>query len=109
MPAIDVSDGFAQDLGHILERSGVGAVVEFARLPAFPGADAQQVLAGGDDYELVFTARQERRAEIEALARELKLALARVGSIQKGEVALKVLDADRRAMPLVRGFDHFAP
>jgi thiamine-monophosphate kinase len=107
--AIDVSDGFAQDLGHILERSGVGAVVEYARLPAFPGADAKQVLAGGDDYELVFTARQERRAEIEALARELKLALARVGSIQKGEAALQVLDAGRRAMPLARGFDHFAP
>jgi len=107
--AIDVSDGFAQDLGHILERSGVGAMIEYARLPAFPGADAQQVLAGGDDYELVFTARQERRAEIETLARELKLALARVGSIQKGEAALQVLDAERRAMPLVRGFDHFAP
>jgi thiamine-monophosphate kinase len=107
--AIDVSDGFAQDLGHILERSGVGAVVEYARLPAFPGADASQVLAGGDDYELVFTARQERRAEIEALSPELALALARVGSVQKGEATLQVLDAARRAMPLGRGFDHFAP
>jgi len=84
-------------------------VVDYARLPGFPGADAKQVLAGGDDYELVFTARQERRAEVEALARELKLALARVGSIQKGEAALQVLDAGRRAMPLARGFDHFAP
>jgi thiamine-monophosphate kinase len=107
--AIDASDGFAQDLGHILQRSGVGAVVEYARLPAFAGADASQVLAGGDDYELVFTAREERRPDIEALSREMKLALARVGSIQKGDATLQVLDAERRAMPLARGFDHFAP
>jgi thiamine-monophosphate kinase len=84
-------------------------VVEYARLPAFPGTDARQVLAGGDDYELVFTARQERRAEIDSLSRDLKLALARVGSIQKGAAVLQVLDAERRAMPLERGFDHFAP
>ncbi len=107
--AIDVSDGFAQDLGHILDRSGVGAVVEYERLPAFPGAGASQVLAGGDDYELVFTARQERRAEIASLSRELGLALANVGSIQKGEAKLRVLDREGRAMPVGPGFDHFAP
>jgi len=107
--AIDVSDGFAQDLGHILERSGAGAVVDYARLPAFPGADARQVLSGGDDYELIFTAREARRAEIETLSRELKLALARVGSIQKAESGLQVLDAERKAMAIARGFDHFAP
>ena len=106
--AIDVSDGFVQDLGHILERSGVGAVVEYGRLPAFPGAEARQVLSGGDDYELVFTARQERRAEVEALAQDLKLELARVGSIHKGEARLQVLDAERKSMPLERGYDHFA-
>jgi thiamine-monophosphate kinase len=107
--AIDVSDGFAQDLGHILERSGVGAVVEAARLPAFPGADLPQVLSGGDDYELAFTARQERRADIEALSQELGLALTRVGSILGGAPGLQVLDADRRPLAVGRGFDHFAP
>ena len=107
--AIDVSDGFAQDLGHVLERSGVGAVVEYGRLPAFPGADSDQVLAGGDDYELAFTARPERRAEIESLSRELALPLARVGSIQAGEATLRVLDRDGKPMPVARGFDHFAP
>ncbi len=106
--AIDVSDGFAQDLGHILERSGAGALVEYGRLPAFPGADSRQVLAGGDEYELVFTARQERRAEIEALAKELPLALARVGSIQKGEAKLRVLDREGGSMQAGRGFDHFS-
>jgi len=107
--AIDVSDGLAQDLGHILERSGVGAVIEAARLPAFPGADLQQVLSGGDDYELLFSARQDRRADIEALSRELDLALTCVGSIQSGEPRLQVLDRERRALAVGRGFDHFAP
>ena len=106
--AIDVSDGFAQDLGHVLDRSGAGAVVEYERLPRFPGADAQQVLAGGDDYELVFTAGPERRADIESLSRELGLALARVGEMKVGEAKLQVLDRNRAPMAVGRGYEHFS-
>jgi len=110
--AIDVSDGFAQDLGHILERSGVGAVVHYALLPKVPCADPvlQQrcVLSGGDDYELIFTAPQPARAQIEALCAALGLALTRVGSIQPGEPRLQVLDAQGKPMAVARGFDHFA-
>jgi thiamine-monophosphate kinase len=116
--AIDVSDGFAGDLGHILERSDAGALVHYAQLPraaAFaalsdPQLEAQCVLSGGDDYELVFTAAQAARAEIESLGRELGLALARVGAIQPspGGRRLQVLDAQGKPLPPAGGFDHFA-
>jgi len=110
--AIDVSDGFTQDLGHILERSGVGATVEYARLPKHGIADGalerQCVLGGGDDYELLFTAPAARRADIEPLAAALGLPLARVGSIRAGVSELVVLDARGERMPRVAGFDHFS-
>lgn len=59
---LDISDGLAQDLGHIVRQSGVGAVLDWAAIPKHPVLDtlplAQQqqlVLSGGDDYELCFT------------------------------------------------------
>lgn len=112
--AIDVSDGFAADLGHILERSETGAVIHYEQLPragALDRVDAelqkQCVLAGGDDYELVFTADSDRRNDVEALSRELGLRLSLAGSIQKGEPKLQVLDAKGREMTVPGGFDHF--
>ena len=115
--AIDVSDGFAQDLGHILESSGVGAIVDYELLPRASevreikdrNLQAQLVLCGGDDYELVFTASQTRRGKLEALAVELALSLSRVGSIQSGQATLLVRDEQGRPMAVGRGFDHFAP
>ena len=113
--AIDVSDGLAGDLGHILERSRVGAIVEYARIPRSPvfkelnNLDLERdcVLSGGDDYELLFTAPQPRRAELEALSRELGLPLTRIGGIQAGEARLTVLDAAGKPMTVKPGFDHF--
>ena len=114
--AIDVSDGLTGDLGHILARSGVAALVHYAHVPRAPefGAlgDAQLerdcVLSGGDDYELLFTAPQDARPCVDALSAELKLPLTRIGSIQAGEPRLVVLDAGGRALEFRSGFDHFA-
>jgi len=110
--AIDVSDGFAQDLGHVLERSGAGAAVEYARLPKHPIGDAaleqRCVLAGGDDYELLFAAPQAAREGIEALSRSLALPLSRVGAVREAQAGLRVLAASGVPIALPRGFDHFA-
>ena len=114
--AIDVSDGLAGDLQHILARSGVGATVSYAQVPR-AGAFGQLgnarlekdcVLSGGDDYELLFTVAADRRGDVDALSRELKIPLARIGSIIRGEPRLSVLDENGRPLPYRGGFDHFA-
>jgi thiamine-monophosphate kinase len=113
--AIDLSDGLAGDLRHVLERSGVGAVVHYERVPkdaSFAGGkdtelERRCVLSGGDDYELLFTAGQETRAAIEALSRDLALPLTRIGAIEKG-VELLILDAAGQPVLAAGAFDHFA-
>jgi thiamine-monophosphate kinase len=114
--AIDVSDGLAGDLQHVLARSGVAATVNYAQVPraaAFrqlknPELEKDCVLSGGDDYELLFTAAADRRADLEALSRELRIPLARIGSIARGEPNLTVLDESGRPLAHRGGFDHFA-
>jgi len=113
--AIDVSDGLAGDLGHILERSRVGAVVDYARIPRAAAFDSigdaelerDCVLSGGDDYELVFSAAADERPALEALGRELGLALTRIGTIEAGAPRLVVLDERGAPMAYRGGYDHF--
>ena len=113
--AIDVSDGIAGDLRHVAERSELAALVHYADIPR-PAAFAKLgdemlerdcVLSGGDDYELLFTAARERRAQLEALSRELGIALTRIGTMQKGAPEVLVLDAHGKCMDYRGGFDHF--
>ena len=110
--AIDVSDGLVADLGHVLEVSGVGAELRADALPLsaaardLPGA-RDAALAGGDDYELLFTAAPERQAGIAALARQLGIPLTRIGAIRAGS-DLRILDASGQAIvPPSKGWQHF--
>ena len=113
---IDISDGLVADLGHILERSHVGAEIRLADMPlaaAVAGRLSEPrtlraALAGGDDYELCFTAPAMRADAIRAAAAEAGVPVARVGRIT-AEAGLQLFDAEGRAMPLhASGFDHFA-
>lgn len=114
--AIDLSDGLAGDLGHVLARSRVGAELEFAALPrssdlsAQPSAVQRQcLLEGGDDYELLFAAPASARAAVQRAADAAAVAVRRIGIVQS-EPGLRVRWPDGRAEPLAaRGFDHFAP
>jgi thiamine-monophosphate kinase len=113
--AIDISDGLLGDLGHILERSRVGATLDFAALPTLPVVQAYLhesvardcVLAGGDDYELCFTAPVGKRDAVEAAARTAGVMATRVGRIT-AEPGLTVIGADGQPLRFEKtGYDHF--
>jgi thiamine-monophosphate kinase len=113
---IDVSDGLAADLGHILEASGVGAEVELPGIPLSPEvaghldktADWTLPLASGDDYELCFTVPPDRCAAAEALTERSGCRLTVIGVITE-QPGLRCVQADGRDWrPARGGYDHFA-
>ena len=111
--AIDVSDGLLADVGHIAERSCLDIEVCAAQLPHLPpGVDLALArdcqLAGGDDYELAFTAAPEKRIALAALAARLDLPLWRIGRAVVGKGEVRLVDVDGQPVALThKGFDHF--
>jgi len=111
---IDISDGLAADLGHILEASGLGARLDLERLPRSPAYAAvfdavgwEPALAGGDDYELCFTAPPAHEPELLKIFATLGLACTAVGEIE-AEPGLRIFDqAGKTYTPAKTGFDHF--
>ena len=121
--AIDISDGLAGDLGHILKASGVGAQVNTAIAINLVAAcahndwaacqfDAEKqlkiVFSGGDDYELAFTAPPAARTAVQAAAAASQTPVTRIGIIQS-EPGLRLLDGSGRPVDAqFCSFDHFA-
>ena len=117
--AIDISDGLTGDLGHLLAASGVGADLDLATIPR-PSSIEERLdsterelaleclLAGGDDYELSFTAPRNARVRVADIARELALPLTRIGTITPEPGLILRAQDGRELQSLPRPFDHFA-
>jgi thiamine-monophosphate kinase len=113
--ALDISDGLVGDLGHILAASKLGATLDVDALPAGPvlarqGLDLRRrfTAAGGDDYELCFTAPPGKREAVLAAALEAGTPVTRVGRIEP-EPGLRLVDAQGAPLALgLSGWDHFS-
>ncbi|MDR5737527.1 thiamine-phosphate kinase [Caballeronia sp. LZ016] len=114
--ALDISDGLAGDLMHIMKRSNVRATVNADAVPcsdavrAMPNTARRQcTLAGGDDYELCFTAPSAAREAIARIGERVGVPLTRIGKIESSGLP-EIAWRDSAGAPLsltLQGFDHF--
>ena len=114
--ALDVSDGLLADLGHIADASGVRIVVEAASIPRSPALRALwgdsldaivRAATSGDDYQIAFTASPSRVSDILGAARDMDIAVARIGRVERG-ARLVLLDETCGEIAVAKsGFRHF--
>jgi len=113
----DISDGLIRDLKHITLESNVGAVVEFEKIPLsketkdylrkHPFA-VKTILSGGEDYELLFTAKPEAEKSIRGISKRLGIRISRIGKIlPKSEGVVVIDEKGRRINVKKEGFEHF--
>jgi thiamine-monophosphate kinase len=113
--AIDISDGFLADLGHILKESGKGAIVYIEDIPLSSSLlscfDRERclefALSGGDDYELCFTVPADRTGRLADISESCNLGLTCVGEITEGHGLLLKDESGRLHTPISTGYDHF--
>jgi len=117
--ALDISDGLTGDLGHIVAASDVGATIDLGAIQCSEALRAKLagderklalacLLAGGDDYELCFTAPPVMRERVAALALALRLPLTPIGEV-RAQPGLEIRDEQGHRLPSPpRAFDHFA-
>ncbi len=114
--AIDISDGLAADLGHVTQTSGAGAEIQLSEIPYSNAAKAAlqlqavhigELISGGDDYELLFTALPEHRQSLAGIATKTGVSLTRIGRIAPGNEII-FLDQTGSRIPLKStGYRHF--
>jgi thiamine-monophosphate kinase len=114
--AMDISDGLAADLGHVCRQSGVGARVEWARIPLSAAAGAAlanhaerraRIVAGGDDYEILITMAEQQVGEAQRIAANVGVPLSALGHVVAGS-GVAIIDETGTAMALPKaGYSHF--
>lgn len=112
--AIDISDGLIGDLRHICAASGVGARIDLARLPlsdavrqACDNGDWRHPLAGGDDYELLFSVAEAKVADLLADCRKAGHAIQEIGVLVDEQGIVLVYPDGHESLETPDGFDHF--
>jgi len=117
--AVDVSDGLSGDLRHICEESRVGADINLSALPLSPACRAYAkstgqnpvtlALAGGEDYELLFTVASRHRRHFERLAAAQHIPFTRIGIIRPARSGIHSLAPDGKRKPLpITSYEHFS-
>lgn len=107
---MDISDGLAGDLGHILEMSKVGAIIYEKYIPKAKGASLDSALSEGEDFELLFTAsKNEARRIMKNFRRFCKTKISYIGEIIKPGFGFMMIGKDKRIVQVrLKGFNHFA-
>ena len=118
---IDISDGLAQDLSHICKAGNVGAVIREEWLPRSQELERltslnrlklmDYILAGGEDYELLFTLKSEDVRKIIILFNNAKTPVTQIGEVTAHPQKMVLLNSDGKSKSLKKllGFDHFRP
>lgn len=115
---IDVSDGLLLDLSRLAKASGAGAVIRLEKLPLsrdvlrYAGKDrlrgSELALAGGEDYELLFTARPASARRLSSISKSLNIPITRIGEMTGKGKAVVVLDENNRELAFKKaGYEHF--
>jgi thiamine-monophosphate kinase len=116
--AIDLSDGLSGDLRHICEESRVGAEIDSGLLPVSPACSAYAglrrltpadlALAGGEDYELLFTVPPRREPALQRQAATRRYRITRIGEIQPRRFGVQMRSSDGTLCPLpMTSYEHF--
>jgi thiamine-monophosphate kinase len=105
--AIDLSDGLSTDLAHLCEESGVAAEIDAHAPPIWPGATLSQALDGGEDYELLFTARPNARVPRKIADVPVTL-IGRITKSGRGKPSVALRNGSDLQPLIAKGWEHFS-